>query len=179
MTTAGDLITVENITANARTLSAYNAGIGWHWYNNPFAQNPFIALNGGDASGYPTLYGDPITDTNITASTLATNFRAYATQLSRIRNTRLLQWYQIQDDPRASLSYDNTVLTHLNSDFQYDFVANAYGSGPSSDTLVSASDLDNFVQELSTLINIYRGSTVTIEEFYCHSNCHGSCHGSL
>ena len=176
MTTAGDNITVENITANARTLSAYNAGIGWYVGNSPFSQGVYV---GGDSSGYPTLYGDPITDTNIIASTLATNFRAYATQLSRIRNTRLLKWYQIQGDPRAQLDYDATVLTHLSSDYQYDFVANAYGSAPSFDTLVSASALDNFVSELSNQVNAYRVSTVTVEEFYCHSNCHGSCHGSL
>jgi len=176
MTTTGDNITVANITANARTLSAYNAGIGWYVGNSPFSQGVYV---GGDASGYPTLYGDPITDTNITASTIAANFRAYATQLSRIRNTRLLKWYQIQGEPRAQLDYDATVLTHLSSDYQYDFVANAYGSAPSSDTLVSASALDAFVNELVTVISNQRSTVVTVEEFYCHSNCHGSCHGSL
>jgi hypothetical protein len=174
MTTAGDNITVANITANVRTLSAYNGGIVWHAGNNPFAQNPAIPLAGGNASGYPTLYGDPITDTNITASTITANFRAYATQLSRIRNVRLLQWYQVQGDPRNTLNYDNTALTSLNSDYQWN-----PGGGPAAGDTISASALDTFVSELSTGINNYRVSTVTVEEFYCHSNCHGSCHGSL
>jgi hypothetical protein len=177
MTTAGDVITVENITASARTLSAYNAGIVWHAANNPFTQAPQIAA--GDATGYPTLYGDPITDTNITASTILLNFSAYATQLSRIRNVRLLQWYQIQGDPRASLSYDNTQLTHLNSDYQNTLVGAVIDWMPRADIPIDATQLDNFVSALSTQINTYRGSTVVVEEFYCHSNCHGSCHGSL
>jgi hypothetical protein len=178
MTTAGDNITVANITATARTLAGYNVGIVWHAGNNPF-QNTAIPLAGGNATGYPTLYGDPITDTNITASTLTTNFRAYATQLSRIRNTRLLKWYQIQGDVRASLSSDESNITNLNSDYQYDFIANATGTAPAVGSVISASALDAFVNELVTVISNQRSTVVTVEEFYCHSNCHGSCHGSI
>ena len=172
MTTAGDNITVATITANMRTLASYNAGIVWHAGNNPFSQSTPI---GGDASGYLTLYGDPISDTNVTASTIATNFRAYASQLSRIRYVRLLKWYQVQGDPRNSLQYDATNMTHLNSSYQW----NPGGTAPAAGGTISASALDAFVSELSSGINNYRNSTVTIEEFYCHSNCHSSCHGSI
>jgi hypothetical protein len=176
MTTAGDNITTANIVASMQALATtYNAGITWHAGNNPF-QNTAIPLAGGDSSGYPTIYGNPISDTNVTASTLVTNFRAYATQLSRIRNTRLLKWYQIQGDVRASLSSDQSNITSLNSDFQIN-VDNIVG--PSTGNTIDASDLDDFVGALSTAINASRTNTVTVEEFYCHSNCHGSCHGSI
>ena len=179
MTTTGDSITKASFVAGMASLyTAYNRNIVWHSENNPF-QNTAIPLAGGNANGYAHITESDISDTNVTASTITTNFRAYATQLSRIRNARLLKWYQIQGDVRASLSSDVSNITSLNSDFQYDFVATAYGAGPSSDTLVSASALDSFVSALSTEINANRTSTVTIEEFYCHSNCHGSCHGSI
>jgi len=172
MTTAGDNITKVSITAFAEpTLKQYNSGIVWHSGNQPFQTD----ITGGDASGYATQdYASEISDTNVTASTLTTNFRAYATLLSRIRNVRLLKWYQVQGDPRASLSSDVSNITNLNNDYRVDMTG-----GPASGNIVDASDLDDFITALSTAINNNRTSTVTIEEFYCHSNCHGSCHGSI
>jgi hypothetical protein len=74
-------------------------------------------------------------------------------------------------------------VTNLNNDYAaaipggLDWV-NA-GTQPISDATITASGLDAFVNNLSTVINNNRTNTVLIEEFYCHSNCHGSCHGSL
>ena len=180
MTTAGDNITTANIVASMQALgSTFNSGIVWHSANNPF-QNTAIPLANGDTTGYPTIYGDPISDTNVTASTLVTNFRAYATQLSRIRSVRLLKWYQIQGDARAQKDYDETNITNLNSDYQYDMAGNNIGTSiPSSENVVSASALDSFVNSLASQISTWRNNTTTVEEFYCHSNCHGSCHGSI
>jgi hypothetical protein len=178
MTTAGDNITKANIVeAMAALSSTYNTGIVWGTHNQPFQTD----ITGGNASGYSQSLESDISDTNITASTLTTNFRAYARLLSRIRIVRLLKWYQIQGDVRASLSSDNSQITNLNA--AYDAVAFdvslAGTTPPASDAPVSASQLDAFVASLSTAINTNRTSQVTIEEFYCHSNCHGSCHGSL
>ena len=178
MTTAGDNITKANIVASMAALSStYNTGIVWHSGNQPFQTD----ITGGNASGYSQTLESDISDTNITASTLTTNFRAYARLLSRIRIVRLLKYYQIQGDIRARLDYDNSQITNLTS--AYDAVAFGVSltgtTPPSSEGTVSASDLDAFVTSLSTAINTNRTSQVTIEEFYCHSNCHGSCHGSL
>jgi hypothetical protein len=171
MTTAGDNITKANITASMEALKSYNSGIVWHSGNQPFQTN----ITGGDASGYATqTYANDISDTNITASTITTNFRAYATLLSRIRRVRLLKYYQIQGDVRAQLDSDQTNITNLKDSYKADMTG-----GPSSGNIVDASDLDDFVSALSTAINNNRTNTVTIEEFYCHSNCHGSCHGSI
>jgi hypothetical protein len=171
MTTAGDNITKANITASMEALKSYNSGIVWGSHSQPFQTD----ITGGNATGYATqTYADEISDTNVTASTITTNFRAYATLLSRIRNVRLLKWFQVQGDVRARLDYDATNLTNLNNDYRLDMTG-----GPSSENVVDASDLDDFVNALSTSINNNRTNTVTIEEFYCHSNCHGSCHGSL
>jgi hypothetical protein len=178
MTTAGDNITKANIVAQMQTFDNYNTGIVWHSGNQPFQTD----ITGGDASGYSVSgYATDISDTNITASTLTTNFRAYARLLSRIRIVRLLKYYQIQGDVRARTDYDNSQITNLNA--EYDAVAYSVSLDgtniPSSGNTVSASDLDAFVASLSTAINTNRSSQVTIEEFYCHSNCHGSCHGSI
>lgn len=175
MTTAGDNITKANIVASMVALSStYNTGIVWGTHSQPFQTD----ITGGDASGYSQTLESDISDTNITASTLSLNFRTYANLLSRIRNVRLLKYYQIQGDPRAQTNEDTTNLTNLKSDYGVD--PNTMNTdAPAADAVVTASALDDFVNALSTAINTNRTSTVTIEEFYCHSNCHGSCHGSL
>jgi hypothetical protein len=180
MTTAGDNITKANITASMEALKSYNSGIVWGSHSQPFQTD----ITGGDATGYATqTYADEISDTNITASTIVTNFRAYATLLSRIRRVRLLKYYQIQGDVKARTDYDQTNITNLKDSYKaaipggVDWV-NA-GTQPISDATITASGLDAFVNNLSTVINNNRTDTVTIEEFYCHSNCHGSCHGSI
>jgi hypothetical protein len=171
MTTAGDNITKATITASMEALKSYNSGIVWGSHSQPFQTD----ITGGNATGYATQnYADEISDTNITASTLVANFKGYSTLLSRIRSVRLLKYFQIQGDVRARLDYDQTNITNLNTNYRVDMVG-----GPVSDNIVDASDLDDFVNALSTAINNNRTSTVTIEEFYCHSNCHGSCHGSI
>ena len=177
MTTAGDNITKANITASmAGIRDEFNVGIHWHSGNNPFTQSDPI---GGDNTGYATQsFADEISDTNITASTISLNFRTYANLLSRIRIVKLQKWYQNGGDVRSSLQSEETQVTNLNSDYGYDpnlMTTNA----PESNTVVTASSLDTFVSTLHTTISDHRNNTLTIEEFYCHSNCHGSCHGSL
>jgi hypothetical protein len=174
MTTAGDNITKANITASMAAIrDSYNSGIVWHSGNQPFQTN----ITGGDTSGYSTQsFADDISDTNVTASTITNNFRTYANLLSRIRSVRLQKWYQNGGDVRSALQFDETQITNLNDSY-----TGAIGgtNAPTSDAVVSASNLDAFVQSLSTDINTNRTTTITIEEFYCHSNCHGSCHGSI
>jgi len=176
MTTAGDNITKANIVASMESIrNTYNAGIVWHSGNQPFQTD----ITGGNASGYATgSFSSDISDANVTASTIVANFRGYANLLSRIRSVRLQKWYQIQGDVRAQLNSDETNITNLKADYAADMSATG-SSIPSSETNVDASDLDDFVNSLSTAINNHRTNTVLIEEFYCHSNCHGSCHGSL
>ena len=171
MTTAGDSITKANIVASMAALSStYNTGIVWGTHSQPFQTD----ITGGNASGYSQTLEADIPDTNITASTITTNFRAYAVLLSRIRSVRLLKYYQIQGDVRAQVNSDQTNITNLQDSYKKDMTG-----GPASDNIIDASDLDDFVSALSTAINNNRTDTVTIEEFYCHSNCHGSCHGSI
>jgi hypothetical protein len=173
MTTAGSNITKANITASMETLKYYNSGIVWHSGNQPFQTD----ITGGDASGYATQsYANDISDTNVIANTIYTNFTNYAKLLSRIRNVRLLKWYQIQGEPRAQLNSDETQITNLNSNYETIF---GLDWKPNANTTIVASDLDNFVNYLSSGISSNRAGGITIEEFYCHSNCHGSCHGSI
>jgi hypothetical protein len=173
MTTKGSNITKANIVAQIKTLASYNNSIVWGSDNNPFSQsNP----TGGTTSGYAYGNVETIDDNAVLANTIGANFRAYANLLSRIRQVRLLKWYQVQGEPRNNLDYDVTNLTNLNSDYgtPMDSIA-----APQIGDNISADALDSFVAALSNQVNSTRVSTVTVEEFYCHSNCHGSCHGSI
>jgi len=174
MTTAGDNITKANITASMAAIrDSYNSGIYWHNGSQPFQTD----ITGGGSSGYSTQsFADDISDTNVTASTITSNFRSYANLLSRIRSVRLVKYFQTQGNPRSRVDFDETHLTNLNGNYAID---TGGVSGPTGEQTISASDLDSFVSSLSTAINNNRTNTVTIEEFYCHSNCHGSCHGSI
>ena len=145
--------------------------------------NSSLSFSSISVNGTSVSLGGSVTTTaagtNITASTLVTNFRGYATLLSRIRSVRLLKWYQIQGDVRNRLDYDQTNMTNLKSDYAADMSSVGAGTLPASGNTVTASDLDTFVSSLQTAIQNNRTNTVLVEEFYCHSNCHGSCHGSL
>ena len=176
MTTAGDNITKANITASMKALiDLYNTGIVWNSANNPFQNTSLI----GDDISITNLDGT-LADTNVTAAPIAGNFKLYSSLLSRIRLVRLMKWYQNQGDPRSSLQYDNTQVTNLNMTYTLsDAEVTGLIGNPNSGDTISASNLDAFVAALSSIINGKRTNTVTIEEFYCHSNCHGSCHGSI
>jgi len=173
MTTAGDNITKANIVASMEAIrDTYNAGIVWHSGNQPFQTD----ITGGDATGYANQsFANDISDTNITASTIVANFRGYATLLSRIRNVLLEKYYQIQDNPTARLDFQQANSTNLNSNYAADMSAYGFNAG---DT-ISATNLDQFVENLAAAIALNRSTTVGITEYHCHSNCHGSCHGSL
>ena len=177
MTTAGDNITKANIVAKMETIrDLYNSGLApivWYNGNSPF-QTDITA--GGQSGNETQSYANDISDTNVTASTLVNNFRGYAYQLSRIRWVRLIKYYQNQGDVRSRIDYDQTNVTNLTGTYATD---TAVISGMAADGSISASGLDDFVDRLSNLIRANRDNTVTIEEFYCHSNCHGSCHGSI
>jgi hypothetical protein len=173
MTTAGTNITKANIVTSMEALKTlYNKDIVWSASNNPFSQAPATAAD----ITIPASFAAEISDTNVTASTITTNFKNYAQLLSRIRSVNLLKWYQNQGNPRSSLQSDQTNITSLNDTYQ---IAPDPLIGVKGGDLVTAADLDAFVAALSTAINTNRTTTVTIEEFYCHSNCHGSCHGSI
>ena len=177
MTTAGDNITKANITeAMDNIKNSYCSGIGWGTNAQPFQTD----ITGGSTGGYTMDMPADISDTNVTASTIINNFRTYANLLSRIRNVRLLKYYQIGGDVRARLDYDVSNITNLNANYAWprgDIDAGGIGVGGEDN--INVAQLNRFVNYLSDNINAYRNSTVTIEEFYCHSNCHGSCHGSL
>ena len=141
MTTAGDNITKANIVASMAALSStYNTGIVWGTHSQPFQTD----ITGGDASGYSQTLEADISDTNVTASTLTTNFRAYATLLSRIRSVQLKKWYQNQGDIRSALQSDETQITNLNATYAVGVDGIV---GPSSDNTIDASDLDDFDSE--------------------------------
>jgi hypothetical protein len=196
MTTAGTVITKANIVEAFKAMSAnYNAGIVWHSANSPFTPNQENTYNGvnndreNPASGSSSGFDTSSIENNITTAdvraTITNQFASYASALSRIRRARLIKYYSTTF-PTAIRSglrvdYDETNITSLGQKYGREF-SGIFDLGlaiPQTGTEISASKLNSFVSTLSTGINNHRNSTVTFEEFYCHSSCHSNCHGSI
>lgn len=194
MTTAGTNITKANIVSSFKTMrDTYNTGIVWHSGNSPFtpsAENTYNGVNNdranpasGTSAGFATgNIENNISDANITASTIVNQFREYATALSRIRNARLIKYYSssFPANIRAGLSVtsDSTQIASLDAKFAT-AMAGVGVADVASNQLISGANINQFVNNLSASINTARTSTLTFEEFYCHSSCHSSCHGSI
>ena len=184
MTTSGSDITKTSITATmAATRDSYNGGIVWSASSNPFnpgATNDYGSVSPaqGSASGEANSnFAADIGDTNITAATLVTNFKSYATALSRIRYCRLIHYYN--NNGSYGVTYDDTQITSTGrTDFQAD-MSGVSSAGITSGSNITATNIDNFVTNLSNAIAGNRNSTLTFSEYYCHSSCHSNCHGSI
>lgn len=194
MTTAGTNITKANIVSSFKTMrDTYNAGITWHSAFSPFtpsAENTYNGVNNdranpasGTSAGFATgNIENNISDANITASTIVNQFREYATALSRIRNARLIKYYSttFPTNIRAglSVSYDQTQMASLDAKFATS-MAGVGVANVATNQLILGSNINQFVNNLEVSIYTARNSTLTFEEFYCHSSCHSSCHGSI
>lgn len=194
MTTAGTNITKANIVSSFKTMrDTYNTGIVWHSSSHPFtpsAENTYNGTNNvrtNPASGTTSGFAlgdleDNITDANITASTIVTQFRNYASALSRIRRARLVKYYSttFPANIRAGLSTSSDVTQVASLGSEYAVSMNEVGvANVSQNQLISGTNIDQFVTNLSNAINTARNNTLLFQEFYCHSSCHSSCHGSI
>jgi hypothetical protein len=198
MTTAGTNITKANIVQSFKDMrDTYNTGIVWHATNSPFTPaqpntyngvvNETINPAGGPSAGYPFASGTGLIENNIpdsvvTASTIVTEFRNMSAALSRIRKARLIKYYSttFPADARAEsrVDFDQTNVTSM--DAKYATSMDSVGvANVSSGQLISGSNINQFVTNLSTAINNARNNTLTFKEYYCHSSCHSSCHGSI
>ena len=194
MTTAGTNITKANIVSSFKTMrDSYNTGIVWHTSNSPFtptAENTYDGVNNvrvnpasGPSAGHAlgNIEND-ITDANVTASTIVNQFRNYATALSRIRKARLIKYFSssFPANIRAGLSVTSDVTEIASLGSEHETSMNTVGvSNVAQAQLISGSNINQFVNNLSASINTARNNTLTFEEFYCHSSCHSSCHGSI
>lgn len=194
MTTAGNNITKANIVSSFKTMrDTYNTGIVWHSGNHPFNPNAENTYNGvvndrvnpasGPSTGYATgSIENNINDANVTAATIVNQFRNHASALSRIRRARLIRYFSTtfprNDRAQSRVDFDQTQMTSLDS--KYATSMNNVGvANVATGQLISGSNINQFVNNLSTAINNARNSTLTFQEFYCHSSCHSSCHGSI
>jgi hypothetical protein len=194
MTTAGTDITKANIVSSFKTMrNTYNSGIVWHSGSHPFNPNANNTYNGvvndrtnpasGPAAGHATgNIEDNIADANVTASTIVNQFRNYASALSRIRSARLIRYFSTtfprNDRAQSRVDFDQTQITSLDGKFATS-MNNVGVADVAESQLIVGGNIDQFVSNLSTAINNARNSTLTFQEFYCHSSCHSSCHGSI
>jgi hypothetical protein len=194
MTTAGTNITKANIVSSFKTMrDTYNTGIVWHSGSSPFTpaqENTYNnVVNDRDEPASGTSSGfalgnieDNISDSNVTASTIVTQFRNYASALSRIRKARLIKYYSTTFPANAraesQVNSDQTEVTSLAEKYATS-MADVGVSNVSSAQLISGANINQFVTNLSNAINAARNDTLTFKEYYCHSSCHSSCHGSI
>jgi hypothetical protein len=194
MTTTGTNITKANIVSSFKTMrNTYNTGIVWHSGSHPFNPSTENTYNGvvndrtnpagGSSSGFATgNIENDITDANVTASTIVNQFRNYASALSRIRRARLIRYFSttFPQNVRAQsrVDFDQTQITSLAAKFATP-MNNVGVANVAQSQLIVGGNIDQFVNNLSAAINTARNSTLTFQEFYCHSSCHSSCHGSI
>lgn len=176
-----DTITTDNINDTLESLATtYNTGIEW----GGDQEDPFTPANFSPASNTSPAYTDAasppldssISSGTITASTILTVFRSYASALSQIRKVRLVKYYN--DNGTQTTSSDETKVTLLKPAYGVD-MEDIVLKAPSSGAQINASNLNGFVLNLDNAISANRDDTVTFEEYYCHSSCHSSCHGSI
>lgn len=189
----GELITKENIVESFKTMrDTYNTGIVWHSGDSPFTPtqtntyNDVLNDRDDPASGSDQGFAlgdieDNILDAKVTASTIVTQFKNYASALSRIRKARLIKYYSTTFPPdgraESQVNYDETEIASLHDKYatSMDDVDNDISTGE----LVTVSALETFVSNLSDAIAAVRDAEITFKEYYCHSSCHSSCHGSI
>ena len=149
-------------------------GSGTYTSNDYSGVSPAQGSSSGESTGD---LASAISDTDIVASTIVSQFKTYSEALSRIRKCRLIRHYN--NNGTDEIQYDQTEVTSTGrSDFQAS-MSGVSSTGISSGETITASAIDTFVGNLSTAIDANRNSTLTFNEYYCHSSCHGSCHGSI
>ena len=184
MTTPGSNITHSTIYQNFQsTRDSINSLIVWSASSNPFnpgASNDYGSNSPAQGSASGEATGDlsqGLTDINVIASTIVSQFESYSVALSRIRYCQLTRWYN--NNGNQGITYRDTEVT---STGRTDFQASMSGVDTSNVVAaqnVIASNIDQFVTNLSNAIASNRNNTLSFNEYYCHSSCHGSCHGSI
>lgn len=187
----GSTITKANMVSDFNTLviTARNSSIIWAagegaWVapagttGDPFYPNNTIGTYVSGPSNplgsrtAATLASSSLNDT-ITGSDVYNSFLNTATAASRIRSVNLIKWYN--NYGTYVNSWDYTRVGSMTSGYQ---TTVSTSSNPAQGDLVTASGLDSFVNSMVTSMNNIKNTTVTFNEYYCHSSCHGSCHNS-
>lgn len=111
---------------------------------------------------------------DIVASTLETALRNATVELSNVRAFTLKKYYTTTSGTTEYATFSATG--NLTDAYRL-----AYGSTPAGAGYniaaaqnVSASNLDSYVTALNNALTAHRGSTVTFNEYWCHSSCHSS-----
>lgn len=185
MTTSGVDISKTNIFERFTTMrNTVNGSVVWYNGSHPFntgASNdygsnlPAQGSQSGEATGN-LGQAALVNDSLITASTIVNQYRAFSVLLSRIRRCRLVRHYN--DNGSDVIQFDETQVTSTGRDDFSRGNFNDVGTSIASQSVVTASTIDSFVVDLENTLTSHRNSTLTFNEYYCHSSCHSNCHGS-
>jgi|GEM_PF-7046133 len=151
----------------------------WHSSNEPSSLSgnlapldPLIKFDplGPQTEGVKSVSDLPPED--LAASVVFSILHRFAMEYTRVRNAEV--WYRTPNDTTATMG--STALTAFRTDLALTITIPSY---PAIGSIVSATDLDNFLTTLRDRVNAVRsGNAYTSAILSCHSSCHSSCHGS-
>ena len=161
-----------------------NAGIVWGTNALPFPEMPSTNFGGTTEGRGITVNGSSIgpTGSTITALNIYNTLVNETATYTNIRNLRALLFVEggggnTGSRPTPGFVFDQTAVSHLNTDYRQN-IGSPSNAGVTSNQPISASNLENFFDNLRTSYNNTRATTATIQVNVCHASCHSSCHGS-
>lgn len=151
--------------------------LGYDYYYEIYRYDNIAIAAPSSGSGLSVTNSPQTTDlpaANIVASSLETALRNATVELSNVRAFTLKKYYTTTSGTTEYATFSATG--NLTDAYRL-----AYGSTPAasgysigSGQNVSASNLDSYVTALNAALTAHRGSTVTFNEYWCHSSCHSS-----
>lgn len=185
----GSTITKANMISDFNTLviSARNSAVIWALgegaWGGGSSGDPFYPNN--SIGTYVSGSGDPLgartassavtgsLSSVIGATNIYNTFVSTANAATNIRTVRLIKYYNT--DGTYNIAWDYTRVGSMNSTY---LTGVSTSSNPTAGALITAAGLDNFVASIVNSMTSIRNTTVTFQEFYCHTSCHSSCHSS-
>jgi hypothetical protein len=165
-----------------------NSGISWGTNARPFPEFTSVYLGyepfGGDTNGKGIeISGLNIGDTTITASTIYSVLLAETGRYTRLRSLRAQlnvtgDGGNIGSRPTAGIVYDQTAKANLQSGFLQTISPSPSAGSVTSNSTISASNLETLFDTLRTTYNAYAANAQLITVNVCHASCHSSCHTS-
>ena len=184
MASLTDPINAQNIVDRFSdyVVSTANSGISWGTNAIPFPEMPSGYFGGGTGGRGIGISGGNVNADPINAATIYNALVNETYNYFYIRNMRAIRNVtggggNTPAGPygTAGFNYDVTAVAYNNDRNPQ---SNATDNGVSSGSVISAGNLEAFLNACRAQYNSARSNTRTIQIDVCHASCHSSCHGS-
>jgi hypothetical protein len=184
MATLTNPITPQNIVERFAdyVVATGNAGIVWGIGAKPFSEMPDSYFGGGTSGKSIEISGNSIAATPITALNIYNSLVQETNRYTRIRNLRARLSVtggggNTGTRPSAGVVFDQTRVANMSTSYLTS-IGSPNNAGVTSGQIVTATNFENFFNNLRSAYNTARSSTVEVTISVCHASCHSSCHGS-